>query len=291
MVVAIRRVTHRRAAALAIPSLVALAVGLSAGRAAEVERPSARWQTSIATTGPTTPADPTLAEWVPDVDSAKGFALTRQGRVRFAVYDETTGRRWGFRETEQVHCASLLKTLLMATYLRQSSVRDRALTEKDRALLRPMIRESANGPASKLVVRLGSDAIRRTAKGAGMGAVDVTLHWGQTPTSARQQVALFSSLPRLIPRRHREYAMQLLETIVPSQRWGVAQAALPAGWTIAFKGGWGSGSGAVDHQTALLTSGERRLVLSITTTTNPSHKVGKATLKGVATRLLRGLPE
>ncbi len=270
---------------------MALAVGLSAGRAAEAERPGSRWQSAIATTGPTTPAPPTLAEWVPDVDSAKGFALTRQGRVRFAVLDETTGRRWGFRDTEQVHCASLLKTLLMATYLRQSSVRDRKLTEKDRGLLRPMIRESANAPASKLVVRLGSDAIARTAKAAGMGAVHVTPHWGQTPTSAKQQVALFTSLPRLVPKRHRDYAMRLLETVVPSQRWGVGQVALPDGWTIAFKGGWGSGSGAVDHQTALLTSGDRRVVLSITTTTNPSHKVGKATLKGVAKRLLRDLPQ
>lgn len=282
---------RRRVAALAVPSVAALAVGLSVGRAAEVDEPSSTWQSAIATTGPTTPADPTLAEWVPDVDSAKGFALTRQGRVRFAVYDASTGRRWGFRDTEAVHCASLLKTLLMATYLRQSSVRDRALTEKDRALLRPMIRESANAPASKLVVRLGQDSIRRTAKAAGMGTVLVTPHWGQTPTTARQQVALFSSLPQLIPGRHREYAMQLLQTVVPAQRWGVGQVALPAGWTIAFKGGWGSGSGAVDHQTALLTSGERRLVLSITTTTNPSHKVGKATLKGVATRLLRDLPQ
>ncbi len=282
--------TRRRSAALAVPSAVALAVGLSAGRAAEVEPSATPWQSSVAETGPTTPVAPTLAEWVPDVDSAKGYALTRQGRVRFAVYDETTGRRWGFRETEQVHCASLLKTLLMATYLRQSSVRDRALTEKDRGLLRPMIRESANAPASTLVVRLGSDAIARTAKAAGMGAVRVTPHWGQTATSARQQIALYTSLPRLVPGRHREYAMKLLGTIVPAQRWGVAQVDVPDGWSLAFKGGWGSGSGAVDHQSALLTSGDRRVVLSITTTTNPSHKVGKATLKGVATRLLRDLP-
>ena len=36
-----------------------------------------------------------------------------------------------------------------------------------------------------------------------------------------------------------------------SQRWGIGQASLP-GWRVYFKGGWGSGTGAVDHQVALL---------------------------------------
>jgi beta-lactamase class A len=237
----------------------------------------------------TTPAS--LRGWSPDVAGAKRFALKRPGRVRFHVLDQSTGRTWDFRGWEPVNFASTLKPLLMATYLRSSKVRDRALTPKDRDLLRPMIRLSANSPASKLVISLGSDAIARTAKAAGMGSVYVSPHWGTTKTTARAQVALFSSVPTLFPARHRDYAMQLLSTIAATQRWGVAQVELPGRWKLYFKGGWGSGTGAVDHQTALIQSGERRLILSITTTDNPSHKVGKVTLRGVASRLLADLPE
>ena len=74
-----------------------------------------------------------------------------------------------------------------------------------------------------------------------------------------------------------------------SQRWGVAQVA-PEGWHLFFKGGWGSGTGLVDHQVALLTHGRTRISLAITTRFNPDHAYGKQTLRGVARRLLRGLP-
>ena len=70
---------------------------------------------------------------------------------------------------------------------------------------------------------------------------------------------------------------------------GGSPARGPRGWALYFKGGWGSGSGAVDHQVALLRRGKRRLSLAILTTGNPGHEYGKATLEGVARRLLRGL--
>ena len=63
------------------------------------------------------------------------------------------------------------------------------------------------------------------------------------------------------------------------------------GWRLYFKGGWGSGTGAVDHQVAFLQSGRMRIALAIFTVGNPSHGYGKQTLRGVAARLLRGLPK
>jgi hypothetical protein len=82
--------------------------------------------------------------------------------------------------------------------------------------------------------------------------------------------------------------MTLLRTIVPEQRWGIARAR-PSNWKLYFKGGWGSGTGAVDHQVAQLRRGELRVAVAIMTTGNPSHAYGKATLEGVARRLLKGL--
>jgi hypothetical protein len=64
---------------------------------------------------------------------------------------------------------------------------------------------------------------------------------------------------------------------------------IPDGWTLHFKGGWGSGTGAVDHQIGLLRRGDDRVSIAVMTVSNPSHAYGKATLEGVSRRLLRGL--
>ena len=49
--------------------------------------------------------------------------------------------------------------------------------------------------------------------------------------------------------RHRAYAMRLLASITPSQRWGIGEVA-PKGWKLYFKGGWGYGTGLMDHERA-----------------------------------------
>ena len=73
-----------------------------------------------------------------------------------------------------------------------------------------------------------------------------------------------------------------------TQRWGIAQVQ-PSGWRLYFKGGWGSGTGWVDHQVALLTRGDQRVSVAILTYHDGTHAYGLATLRGIAARLLRGL--
>jgi len=46
----------------------------------------------------------------------------------------------------------------------------------------------------------------------------------------------------------------------------------------------------VEHQVALLTRGDERVAIAVLTTGSPSHRYGKQTLRGLAERLLRGLP-
>ncbi len=83
-------------------------------------------------------------------------------------------------------------------------------------------------------------------------------------------------------------AMRLLETVVPRQRWGVREVA-PPGWRLYFKGGWGSGTGAVDHQVALLERGRTRVAIAVLTTAQGTHAYDKETLRGVFERLVRRL--
>jgi beta-lactamase class A len=119
---------------------------------------------------------------------------------------------------------------------------------------------------------------------------DFELHstWGLSRTSARDQAPFMFELERYIPDRHEDFARRLLATIVKGQRWGIPKAA-PREWTVYFKGGWGSGTGAVTHQVAFLESGERRIAVAILTTNSPSHGYGTETVRGVASRLLSGL--
>jgi hypothetical protein len=116
----------------------------------------------------------------------------------------------------------------------------------------------------------------------------VTDVWGLSRIDADDQARYFLRIDSLAAPRHRAYAKWLLNTITPAQRWGIARVR-PPGWRLYFKGGWGSGTGWVDHQVALLTRGDERVSVAILTHLDGSHAYGKETLRGIAARLLRGL--
>jgi beta-lactamase family protein len=224
--------------------------------------------------------------WTPHIARAERWAHERQGSVMFAV--RTAAHLWGRRLDTQVPSASVFKAMLLATYLRRASVRHRDLTGADRALLRPMIRRSDNVAATRVRDIVGNAAVVRFARAAGMTRFAIADVWGLSRITARDQTRFFADLEPLLPARHRAYGLKLLRTIVPSQRWGMAQAT-PAGWTLYFKGGWGSGTGDVDHQVGLLARGDERVAIAVLTVNSPSHAYGKATLRGVSKRLLAGL--
>jgi hypothetical protein len=224
--------------------------------------------------------------WTPHIAAAAEWAKTRQGSITFAV--RTDEHLWGRGLDRQVPSASVFKAMLLTTYLRRASVRHRDLTDADRALLRPMIRRSDNVAATRVRDIVGNAAVVRLAHRVGMTRFRIAQIWGLSQITARDQTRYFLHIDRFVPKRHRGYAMRLLRTIVPSQRWGFAQV-IPEGWTLYFKGGWGSGTGAVDHQVGLLERGEDRVAIAVLTLNSPSHDYGKATLRGVARRLLRGL--
>jgi hypothetical protein len=152
-----------------------------------------------------------------------------------------------------------------------------------------MIRRSDNVTASRIRDIVGNRGLRRLARRVGMRRFTPVAHpWGHSLVNAADQTRFFLRLERFVAERHRRRALRLLHSIVPAQRWGVAQVA-PRGWELYFKGGWGSGTGAVDHQVALLRRGDLRVSVAVLTTSNGSHAYGKATLRGTFRRLLRGL--
>ena len=232
------------------------------------------------------PGPAAATPWSPDVEAATAYARGRAGQVSFAV--RTERRLRGFDVTRSVPAASVLKAMLLVTYLRRPDVRRRALAKRDVALLEPMVRWSDSVAATRVRDIVGDAGLRRLARRAHMKRFRPAAAWGMSSVDAADQTRFFLHLDGFVPARHRDFALRLLGSIVPSQRWGVGRVARP-GWALYFKGGWGSGTGAVDHQVALLRRGARRFALAILTTSSPGHAYGKETLRGVAARLLRGL--
>jgi len=228
--------------------------------------------------------------WAPGVRAANDYADTRAGTVAFAV--RTDRRLWGRDLDRPVQGASVVKALLLVAYLRDPRVRSRPLRPDERDLLSPMVRWSNNRKAAEVIRRLGAARIDRVAHRAGMPSFHLAPAscWGCTLITAREQTRFFLHIDALVPPRHRAFAMERLRTVVHTQRWGIAEVA-PRGWELYFKGGWGSGRGLVDHQVALLQRGRERVAVAILTTVSGTHRDGKATLRGVARRLLRGLAE
>jgi beta-lactamase class A len=239
----------------------------------------------LVTAAPAAAGEP--RRWHPKVRDARAFADGRRGEVAFAVRTRT--RAWGVREGVQYRSASVVKAMLLVAYLRRADVRGRALRAGERALLDPMIRFSDNRAADAVHALVGLPALGALAGRAGMRAFVPHPVWGGSLITAADQAGFFRRIDRLVPARHRAYAMGLLRSITAGQRWGLPEA-LPKRWRIAFKGGWGKGvTRQVTHQAALLTHGGKRVAVAILTADNPSTPYGAATIRGVARRLLRGL--
>jgi beta-lactamase class A len=225
--------------------------------------------------------------WRPDVAAARAYAAARAGDVSFAV--RTQRRSWSSRGTTTYRSASVVKAMLLVAYLRRSDVRRRPLRAGERALLDPMVRRSDNGAASAIHARVGVAGLSALGRRVGMRQFVPHPVWGGSTITADDQARLFLRIDRLIPRRHRRYGMGLLRGVVPEQRWGIA-AAVPSGWEVAFKGGWGRGvTRQVDHQAALLTNAGLRVSVAVLTGDNPTDGYGAETIRGVAARLLHGL--
>ena len=225
--------------------------------------------------------------WSPDARPAREYAKGRAGEVSFSVFD-MRGRQREFGGYGQAYMASTYKAMLLVAYLRRAA--DRGLTGHDRSLLEPMIRRSDNESASRIDAMLGRGPLEELADDAKMKSFEWRDQpWGLCKTTPRDQAFFMRTLQQYVPDRHWDYARGLLASITPSQRWGIGQVPV-RGWHLYFKGGWGSATGAVNHQVVLLGKDGRRIGLAVMTENSPSHQYGKETLEGVFRILLRDLP-
>jgi hypothetical protein len=225
--------------------------------------------------------------WHPNMAGALAYARHRVGDITFAV--RTAGHFYGYRPNHDEWSASVVKAMLLVTYLDLPSVRRRALRPDEMAVLGPMIRVSDNDDAQQIFNTVGQTGLARLSRQVGMTRFATNPIWGETSVTARDQSRFFFDIDGFVAPRHRSYAMRLLRSISPQDRWGIGRLA-PTGWKLYFKGGWGYGTGLLDHQVALLQRGCARVSIAVLTMYDGSHAYGKATLKGLFARLLRGFP-
>jgi hypothetical protein len=225
--------------------------------------------------------------WRPDMRAAIGYAHSRHGDIAFAV--RTQRRFYGYRPDHEEWSASVVKAMLMVAYLDLPSVRRRALGPADRDVVGPMIEASDNDDAQEVFDTVGQEGLGALARRVGMTHFATSPIWGETRVTARDQTRFFLHIDSYVAPRHRSYAMRLLRSIVPWERWGIGRVA-PRGWRLYFKGGWGYGTGLVDHQVALLVRGCARVSIAVLTMYDGSHPYGKQTLQGMFARLLHRFP-
>jgi Beta-lactamase enzyme family len=225
--------------------------------------------------------------WRPNMRSAIDYSHTRAGDIAFAV--RTGTRFYGYRADHVEWSASVVKAMLLVTYLDMPSVAHRALSSGEESVLGPMIRVSDNNAAQQIFDTVGQGRLQALANRVGMTHLATDPVWGKTRITPRDQTKLFLHIDAYVTASHRSYAMRLLRSVVPWERWGIGEVA-PAGWKLYFKGGWGYGTGLLDHQVALFVRGCSRFSIAVLSMFDGSHPYGKDTLRGIFSRLLIRLP-
>jgi hypothetical protein len=219
----------------------------------------------------------------------------RAGTESVAVYDRRKGIRCGVAAGRHYDSASVVKAAILGALLRKATDEGRPLTPSERRLARKMITRSDNAAASALWRSVGPARMVRFFDQAGMTAtrLDPGGRWGLTQITAAGEITLlrrFTSPNPLLPDKAREYALDLMHEVVPSQRWGTP-AGHPAGVRWHVKNGWlprhdrywrVHSIGAFDGH------GEDYMIVVLTRDT-PSMAYGIATIERVARAVHRTL--
>ena len=216
---------------------------------------------------------------------ARDYARGRVGPVAFAAVN-SEGKLRGDDPHRLYPAASTVKAMLLAAELRRIKRAGGGIDSQTDSLLTAMITASDNDAADAIYARVGDAGMSEVAHRAGMPDFTIAGHWGNAQVSAADLALLFGDLDRVLVRQFREYGKGLLGSVIPTQRWGIADA-VGDRWAIRFKGGW-LPDHALAHQAAELRErhGNRELSIAVLTDDQPSFDYAIASVRGVAERLL-----
>jgi beta-lactamase class A len=193
------------------------------------------------------------------------YLHSREGEVQVAIFDKATGRTYLVSDgPAPQYTASIVKADILAMWLRRYQSRPgvipASLPFSIRYLMQNMITMSDNVAATSLFYFGGGCAALTRfnrlipTRATEVGCQTPTYYgWGNTKTTAADQVAIIRTLAypnRVLAPDARAYGLQLMESVIPTQRWGITcgpwgtscdgpDYATPVpGVTVALKNGW-----------------------------------------------------
>jgi zinc D-Ala-D-Ala dipeptidase len=216
------------------------------------------------------------------IRAASAF-VSRRGTSSLAVID-STGRLRGHALHRRYASGSIVKVMLLVAYLRK--LEGRMPPPADQELLHTMIVLSGNKVASIVQGKVGTAALWKVARDAGMREFSVSGGWGSSLISAADQARFFRRFDRMIPAGTRDYARELMSSIDTRQRWGFPRPALELGFDAFFKLGWrGTAAGRLVHAAGMFEREGERVSMVVLTDGNVSHDFGTDTVRGAAERV------
>ncbi|MYT33088.1 hypothetical protein GTY73_30905 [Streptomyces sp. SID8354] len=214
-----------------------------------------------------------------------------QGHTSIALYDRTSKTSCTYDADRQHDSASLVKVIVLGALLRQVQDEHRELTRAERTLATKMITASDNDATTTLWKRLGLPRIKEFLRLAGMKHTvpDPDGYWGLTQINASDQltlIALFTATNSVLDNSSRAYALDLLNQVIPTQRWGVPAGA-PSGARVHVKNGWlqRTGGGWRVHSVGAFTERGHDYGLVVLTSDHASMPAGVGVIENLAHKI------
>jgi beta-lactamase class A len=262
--------------------------------------PSAPTAPAPPATTPAKPSPPPRHRPHPDPfgAAAASYLTTRTSTVLAAVYDLDTRQAWTVGQGNPQAEASIVKLDILETLFAQRR-HGGGLSEQDRSLARGMIEDSDNTDATDLWNAVGgANGIRSFNAAAGLADTSPSRcvqcpgfpwpGWGLTMTIPADQIALLRDVAEpspLLTDAERSYALQLMESVTLSQRWGVS-GGVPPQATVALKNGWlPLDQAETDWQInsiGWISGLQRDYLMAVLTTGNPTEQYGIDTIDGLS---------
>lgn len=247
--------------------------------------------TTTTTTTPTNVVSVPVQSVLPNpflTSTMSSFVATRQGDVTAALFDAKTGVTYLYRPGIFEQTASIVKVDILATLLWDEQQQNQVPNAQQTALATGMIEQSDNDDATALWNIDGEAAgIARFNAAAGVSSIQPNYNWGETLTSALDEVELVKLVAypnSVLDPASRNYELGLMENVATYEHWGVS-AGPPANVTVALKNGWVPITGYNNWQInsiGFINGDDRQYVLAVLTSGDQSENYGISTIEGVS---------
>ena len=302
------------AGAIGLPLLTVLqacTAAPAAGRATPPAAPATSASPSPAATktaagkrGPSASASPAAPHQDPFGTAAASYVTSRSGTVTAAVYDVTTGQTWTFGSRKPQAEASIVKLNILEALYAQHGAGSAGLSTTDVSLAQEMMEDSDNDAATSLWYAAGGPSriasfntsadLTSTAPSSCVQCPNFPWPgWGLTTTTPADQLALLRELIKpstLLTDAQRKSALDLMENVAPSQRWGVS-GGVPSQARVALKDGWlplnSANTNWQINSIGWISGSGRDYLMAVLTTGNPSKQYGIDTISQLAALVWR----